>query len=95
MGYKQTTERFWVPTSGAGRFFERNMSKKLEKEIERFNKKHPVGTKILYWTGIRQGVGKESVTNTEARLLGGHTPVVWVEGHGPCVALTHIEPVVD
>ncbi len=30
---------------------------------------------------------------SRATLLGGHTDVVWVHGHGACIALTHIDVV--
>lgn len=60
-------------------------------DVERFNQKWPVGTKVRYWTGLREGPGKEGKTSTDAELLGGHTAVVWIEGASGCVALTHVE----
>ncbi len=60
--------------------------------VAEWNAAHPVGTPVRYWTGLRKGDGVASVTRTEAQLLGGHTPVVWVEGEGACIALTHVEP---
>lgn len=50
----------------------------------------PVGTPVRYWTGAREGEGKPSKTRSEAQLLGGHTAVVWVEGHSGCIALSHV-----
>lgn len=61
-------------------------------EIYRFNASHPVGTEVRFWTGLREGEGKMSKTRTAASVLGGHTAVVWVEDHGACIALSHIEP---
>lgn len=58
----------------------------------KWNKTFPVGTRVRYWTGVREGVGKVSTTKTEADLLGGHTAVVWIEGESGCVALSHVEP---
>jgi hypothetical protein len=55
----------------------------------------PIGTPVRYWTGIREGEGKTSHTRTEVRMLGGHTPVVWVEGEPSCIALTHVESIED
>lgn len=62
---------------------------------EQFNERHPVGTGVQWWTGVREGQPPtgETKTRTPAQMLGGHTPVVWVEGHPACIALTHIEPI--
>lgn len=60
--------------------------------VDRWNRHHPIGAAVRYWTGERDGDGKTSVTRTVAELLGGHTPVVWVEGEASCIALTHVEP---
>ncbi len=57
-----------------------------------WNVANVVGTPVRYWTGLRKGGGVESRTRTEASVLGGHTAVVWVEGEGACIALTHVEP---
>jgi hypothetical protein len=58
--------------------------------VKFFNDAYPVGTPIEYWPGAREGEGKKSVTSSAAQLLGGHTPVVWVEGHAACISLTHV-----
>lgn len=60
-------------------------------EATQFNKQWPVGTAVRYWTGLREGQGKLSRTRTAASVLSGHTAVVWVEDHGACIALSHIE----
>lgn len=57
-----------------------------------WNIKYPVGKPVRYWTGLREGDGVRSRTITKAQVLGGHTAVVWVEGHGACIALSHVEP---
>ena len=44
--------------------------------------------------GMREGIGKISTTLSEAILLGGHTPVVWLYDVSGCVALSHVEPVI-
>lgn len=61
--------------------------------VDAFNRDNMVGAHVQYWTGVRQGHGKFSTTRSVAELLSGHTPVVWVAGHGACIALTHVEPV--
>jgi hypothetical protein len=58
---------------------------------EDWNIRHPVGTPVRYWSGVREGEGKLSKTTHAAVLLSGHTPVVWVEGESGCIALSHVE----
>lgn len=66
--------------------------------VDLWNANVSVGTPVRYWTGVREGDGKTGVTRSEAYLLGasngqpGHTPVVFVEGEGSCIALTHVQP---
>jgi hypothetical protein len=59
--------------------------------VETFNRTTPIGSPVRYWTGARVGGGRVSVTRSEAQILSGHTPVVWVEGHSGCIALTHVD----
>lgn len=61
--------------------------------VTRFNQRHPIGTLVRYWKGVREGEGKESTTRSAAQLLEGHTAVVWLDGVSGCIALTHIQPV--
>ena len=75
------SERFEVRPRRAG---------KNTQAVEQFNAHHPVGTPVLYWPGTREGDGRESVTRSEAWLLGGHTPVVMVEGYAGGIALSHV-----
>lgn len=63
------------------------------KVVDSWNDANPVGTPVRYWAGLREGDGVESATRSKASLLGGHTPVVWVEGRPDCIALTHVERV--
>lgn len=60
---------------------------------DEWNDAHPIGTPVWYWPGLREdGIEAEhSTTRTAASVLGGHTAVVWVEGRGDCIALTHVE----
>ncbi len=34
-------------------------------------------------------------TRSVAQVLGGHTDVVWVDGHSACIALTHIDVIAN
>jgi hypothetical protein len=58
----------------------------------RWNAAHPVGTPVRVWPGFREGVGTLTRTRSAASVLGGHTAVVWVDGEGACIALSHVEP---
>ncbi len=62
--------------------------------VVKWNRRFPVGTHVRYWMGMREGIGKISTTLSEAILLGGHTPVVWLYDVSGCVALSHVEPVI-
>ena len=58
--------------------------------VKKFNATHPVGTPVLYWPGMCEGDGQKSITRSAAWLLGGHTPVVLVEGYAGGIALSHV-----
>lgn len=70
------------------------MSVAAQEIVDEFNATYPVGAPVRYWTGTKDGPGKPSKTRTQARVLGGHTPIVWVEDVAGCLALSHVEPVV-
>ena len=58
--------------------------------VEWFNEVCPVGTPVIYWPGEREGDGRKSTTRSAAWLLGGHTPVVMVDGYAGGIALSHV-----
>lgn len=63
-----------------------------------WNARYPIGTPVTAYPGARpedDPTGERLTTRTrsEAQILGGHTAVVWVDGHGACIALTHVDPV--
>ncbi|MGW2594815.1 zinc finger domain-containing protein [Streptomyces sp. NPDC001515] len=60
--------------------------------VARWNKAHPVGTPVRVWPGVREGDGTLTRTRSAAEVLGGHTAVVWVDGEGACIALSHVDP---
>lgn len=68
------------------------LDESLQVACDIWNGKHPVGTLVRYWRGVKagppSGTGK---TRTEASIMGRHTVVVWIEGCSGCVALTHVE----
>lgn len=61
--------------------------------VEQFNTLVPEGSPVLFWPGERLGEGRPSRTRSAAWLLGGHTPVVMVEGYAGGIALTHVCPI--
>ncbi|NUP38947.1 MAG: hypothetical protein HOY76_18510 [Streptomyces sp.] len=65
-----------------------------------FNSHYPIGTPVLAYPGARREdipSAEQLITRTrsKAETLGGHTDVVWVDGHGSCIALSHIDPVTE
>jgi hypothetical protein len=63
----------------------------VRREVEIFNARYPVGTKVFYWAGVREGPGTPSKTRTPAQVLSGHTAVVWIEDRPDCISLSHIK----
>ncbi|MFD7922564.1 hypothetical protein ACFV3R_25470 [Streptomyces sp. NPDC059740] len=65
---------------------------------EQWNAEYPVGTPVIAYPGCRPeddptAEAIPSKTRSKASVLGGHTDVVWVDGHSACIALTHVDPV--
>lgn len=63
-----------------------------------FNALYEVGVPVFAYPGARPENDRSArrlVTRTrsEATVLGGHTDVVWVDGHSACIALTHVDVV--
>jgi hypothetical protein len=69
------------------------VEKRVQDAVDAWNAQVPVGTPVRYWTFTRDYEGATGHTRTPAQLLSGHTPVVWVTGHGACIALTHVDPI--
>ncbi|TMR92587.1 hypothetical protein EJK15_44015 [Nonomuraea basaltis] len=67
--------------------------------VEEWNAAYPVGQPVCYWTGFRDGplAGEPKFSRTRARaqVLGGHTAVVWMDGEGSCIALSHVDPITE
>ena len=65
---------------------------------ETFNSLYPVGTPVLAYPDVRPEGRPDATrlvtrTRSVAQVLGGHTDVVWVDGYGSCIALTHVDVV--
>ncbi|WP_045740916.1 hypothetical protein [Actinoplanes rectilineatus] len=65
----------------------------LNREVDTFNARYPVGTPVRFWPGLRTDGPRFSTTRTEAQILSDHTAVVWVDGYAACIALTHVEAI--
>jgi hypothetical protein len=60
--------------------------------VEQFNRHVPEGSPVLFWPGERVGEGRSSRTRSKAWIMGGHTPVVMVDGYAGGIALSHVCP---
>ncbi|MCZ4509923.1 hypothetical protein O3Q52_17310 [Streptomyces sp. ActVer] len=65
---------------------------------ETFNSRYPVGTPVVAYPACRpedHPGDRRLITRTrsKAQVLGGHTDVVWVDGHSACIALSHVDVV--
>lgn len=73
----------------------------LQSRVDDFNQVAPVGTPVRYYSVLYDGEkpdpAKACVTKTRsaAWLMGGHSPVVLVDGVSGGVALTHVELIDD
>lgn len=64
--------------------------KAADREVRRWNAKCPIGTAVRYWPLARMGPGIVSKTRTLAQVNSAGRPVVWIEGEGGCMSLTHV-----
>lgn len=67
-----------------------------ERAVAAWNATYRVGQRARFWKGERRGEpsGEGEIYN-EATVLGGHTAVAWIEGARGCVALSHVEVIVE
>lgn len=63
--------------------------KQLQAECDRWNKAHPVGTKVIVWRDT-PGLVTQTKTRSAAQVLSGHSAVIWLEGIAGCYALSHV-----
>ncbi|MFF1709249.1 hypothetical protein [Streptomyces sp. NPDC058268] len=68
----------------------------LHRQVARWNAAHPIGTPVSAYPGARPEDDRnderlDTATRSKAQVLGGHTAVVWVDGHSACIALSHID----
>jgi hypothetical protein len=60
---------------------------KLQKQCDDWNARYPIGTQVQYHFVIDGPEYRLRTTRTEARILSGHTAVVWLDGESGCVCL--------
>lgn len=51
-----------------------------QKQINQFNERCPVGTEVIVM--LDDGRDVYDKVKHEATIMGGHTPVAWLHGHG-------------
>lgn len=65
----------------------------VQQRVHAFNRDHPVGTRVRYWFASRGDEPRVGRTRSQAWCLGGHTPVVLIEGARGARALSHVQPI--
>jgi hypothetical protein len=50
----------------------------MTSQCDAFNRRHPVGSEVCYVDDL--GKQHETTVKAPAKILGGHTPVAWLEG---------------
>ncbi|MFN7128243.1 MAG: hypothetical protein ACK4OJ_04185 [Brevundimonas sp.] len=63
-----------------------------QRAVEDFNARHAIGTLFWAYKGLKGENPVPCVLRAPAELLGGHTPVAWLDGVSGCIALTHLDP---
>jgi hypothetical protein len=68
-------------------------AKQLEKQVNDWNAKYPVGTPVMRYKCIDPlSEGNETKTRSEAWIMGGHSAMVMVEGVSGGVCLESVQP---
>ncbi len=65
--------------------------KELAAKVEAFNRRYQVGQQVMLRKDDQTTVNTK--TRTAAKVLGGHSAVIWVEGISGCYALDRVTPV--
>jgi hypothetical protein len=69
-------------------------AKQLEKQINAWNAKYPIGTPVMRYKLIEPlREGNETKTRSEAWIMGGHSAMVMVEGVSGGVRLESVKPI--
>ena len=68
----------------------RKTGAQLQVACDKFNAAHPVGTAVS--VQLDGGEVRETVTTSEAQVMGGHTAVIWLDGISGCYDLERVTP---
>jgi len=63
---------------------------KLQAECDKFNDANPVGTTVH--VRLDSGKSLETVTTSDAQVMGGHSVVIWLDGISGCYDLERVTP---
>lgn len=64
--------------------------KALQAKVDKWNAKHAPGTKVKVL--LDSGKTVNTKTRSKAEMLGGHTPVVWLDCISGCYCLDRVSP---
>jgi hypothetical protein len=67
--------------------------KDLQKQVDDFNARYPVGQRV----SVRKdgGDGVVTTTSSKAEVLSGHSAVIWLDGISGCYLLSRVTPLLD
>ena len=66
----------------------RKSAAQLQAACDRFNAAHQVGASVS--VKLDSGEVRETVTNSEAQVMGGHSAVIWLDGISGCYDLDRV-----
>ena len=69
---------------------ERLHQERLQAICDQWNSAHPVGAEVVVLTDTKGPIFTR--TRSEAQVLSGHTPVIWLEGISGCYDLERVKP---
>jgi hypothetical protein len=61
--------------------------------VSAWNAKHPIGTAVRFWPGVKEGDGRLGATRSEAYVDSAGQAVVFITDYAGYVALSHVEAV--
>lgn len=64
--------------------------KQMQSQCDQFNARVQIGGAVSVL--LDGGEVRETVTTSEAQVLSGHTPVVWLQGVSGCYLLDRVTP---
>lgn len=68
---------------------------RLNEQLAAWNALHPVGCRVRYYPVPGRGQHTDTVTRSEAWILGGHSIVVQIQGRTGGVAINHLERITE